>query len=198
MRSLTICLARYGGTESSKTTVTMESPILERDRTSSCFGIPMKASSSGQVTCCSTSPGAIPGASVTTTTWLFVRSGKASTGIVSIAYRPPAMRSDKPPSTIQRLARDLSINQRSICLLLSLHRGSAHFRFHHEAALCDNHFIWCQPLKDASPSLYGLRGSHKARLKVFRVFLDKHHVLIVRSEERRVGKECRSRWSPYH
>src|SRR3712207_9006257 len=24
------------------------------------------------------------------------------------------------------------------------------------------------------------------------------HVLGVRSEERRVGKECRSRWSPYH
>ena len=23
-------------------------------------------------------------------------------------------------------------------------------------------------------------------------------VLILRSEERRVGKECRSRWSPYH
>ena len=23
-------------------------------------------------------------------------------------------------------------------------------------------------------------------------------ILIVRSEERRVGKECRSRWSPYH
>ena len=23
-------------------------------------------------------------------------------------------------------------------------------------------------------------------------------VLIARSEERRVGKECRSRWSPYH
>ena len=22
--------------------------------------------------------------------------------------------------------------------------------------------------------------------------------LIIRSEERRVGKECRSRWSPYH
>src|SRR2546425_12843118 len=25
-----------------------------------------------------------------------------------------------------------------------------------------------------------------------------HHVNHVRSEERRVGKECRSRWSPYH
>ena len=31
---------------------------------------------------------------------------------------------------------------------------------------------------------------------------DKYHVYIankdIRSEERRVGKECRSRWSPYH
>src|SRR3712207_9597021 len=25
-----------------------------------------------------------------------------------------------------------------------------------------------------------------------------HHVQAPRSEERRVGKECRSRWSPYH
>src|SRR5258708_8877298 len=24
------------------------------------------------------------------------------------------------------------------------------------------------------------------------------HILGIRSEERRVGKECRSRWSPYH
>ena len=31
--------------------------------------------------------------------------------------------------------------------------------------------------------------------------LDKYKIeneVIVRSEERRVGKECRSRWSPYH
>src|ERR1041385_3435993 len=26
----------------------------------------------------------------------------------------------------------------------------------------------------------------------------KHRMVMVRSEERRVGKECRSRWSPYH
>src|SRR5256886_1301195 len=26
----------------------------------------------------------------------------------------------------------------------------------------------------------------------------KHHRHLQRSEERRVGKECRSRWSPYH
>ena len=23
-------------------------------------------------------------------------------------------------------------------------------------------------------------------------------IIVIRSEERRVGKECRSRWSPYH
>ena len=27
---------------------------------------------------------------------------------------------------------------------------------------------------------------------------DEEMILILRSEERRVGKECRSRWSPYH
>ena len=27
---------------------------------------------------------------------------------------------------------------------------------------------------------------------------DKEFIIFVRSEERRVGKECRSRWSPYH
>ena len=27
---------------------------------------------------------------------------------------------------------------------------------------------------------------------------DDGKILMVRSEERRVGKECRSRWSPYH
>ena len=27
---------------------------------------------------------------------------------------------------------------------------------------------------------------------------DEHKQVVERSEERRVGKECRSRWSPYH
>ena len=32
---------------------------------------------------------------------------------------------------------------------------------------------------------------------IHRSYLD-HGTIQVRSEERRVGKECRSRWSPYH
>src|SRR3712207_8350724 len=45
-------------------------------------------------------------------------------------------------------------------------------------------------------------GLAKAGFEV--VLLETRHVtaalsaMIVRSEERRVGKECRSRWSPYH
>ena len=27
---------------------------------------------------------------------------------------------------------------------------------------------------------------------------NKYSIILTRSEERRVGKECRSRWSPYH
>ena len=33
------------------------------------------------------------------------------------------------------------------------------------------------------------------RTTVPQIFIDAQHI---RSEERRVGKECRSRWSPYH
>ena len=35
---------------------------------------------------------------------------------------------------------------------------------------------------------------------LFRKFKNKKDIVLngVRSEERRVGKECRSRWSPYH
>ena len=29
-------------------------------------------------------------------------------------------------------------------------------------------------------------------------FIDRGLIVLDRSEERRVGKECRSRWSPYH
>ena len=37
----------------------------------------------------------------------------------------------------------------------------------------------------------------KADLKVGKKFINETYSSL-RSEERRVGKECRSRWSPYH
>ena len=60
-----------------------------------------------------------------------------------------------------------------------------------------------------NPFMSGLRGSENLR-SVVRLLAERHVDLIkilateragtpqTRSEERRVGKECRSRWSPYH
>src|SRR2546425_12994304 len=43
-----------------------------------------------------------------------------------------------------------------------------------------------------------LRGRLLARGHTFATQSDTETILHLRSEERRVGKECRSRWSPYH
>ena len=40
-------------------------------------------------------------------------------------------------------------------------------------------------------------GNHTA-LDHLNLSLDSGKIIGLRSEERRVGKECRSRWSPYH
>ena len=49
----------------------------------------------------------------------------------------------------------------------------------------------------------GLENSDKkhamtSEMKVLKADLPDSYFLFLRSEERRVGKECRSRWSPYH
>ena len=45
-----------------------------------------------------------------------------------------------------------------------------------------------------------LSGNDSVRLeKAAQLYLDGYaQSIVLRSEERRVGKECRSRWSPYH
>ena len=45
----------------------------------------------------------------------------------------------------------------------------------------------------------GTRGTGKTTIaKIFAKAVNCEHPVDGRSEERRVGKECRSRWSPYH
>ena len=49
----------------------------------------------------------------------------------------------------------------------------------------DVEVVYCVPAIDIVPVVEALKGTNVA-------------VGAERSEERRVGKECRSRWSPYH
>ena len=47
--------------------------------------------------------------------------------------------------------------------------------------------------------LIQLKLKNVALIEIIEINFDKGlNVLTGRSEERRVGKECRSRWSPYH
>ena len=50
----------------------------------------------------------------------------------------------------------------------------------------------CARLENVTVEPYGGVEYHKGTLA------GKQVVVCCRSEERRVGKECRSRWSPYH
>ena len=45
-----------------------------------------------------------------------------------------------------------------------------------------------------SPCGEGTNTYERLEMRIYKRVID----LVCRSEERRVGKECRSRWSPYH
>ena len=47
---------------------------------------------------------------------------------------------------------------------------------------------------------YEIRSEIIKELQGYKTGIDREHfaLSVLRSEERRVGKECRSRWSPYH
>ena len=50
----------------------------------------------------------------------------------------------------------------------------------------------------APPRLVEKKGTKSRVWQYFASEADDSGTIINRSEERRVGKECRSRWSPYH
>ena len=55
-----------------------------------------------------------------------------------------------------------------------------------------------QDSKALTPLFYEKARQHDPNQTILSKFFKGGRVLLCRSEERRVGKECRSRWSPYH
>ncbi len=49
-----------------------------------------------------------------------------------------------------------------------------------------------------APECFEIEDSLRRECTIPIMHDDQHGTAIIRSEERRVGKECRSRWSPYH
>src|SRR5258708_24787488 len=73
--------------------------------------------------------------------------------------------------------------------LYDLHQQLKHALFNFEAITSPNNEYY--------EAIFPHPGQEKFRVQIFSDKFDKSPVQT-RSEERRVGKECRSRWSPYH
>ena len=82
VRSATVWRACQMSVPQSNSTHTTENPVVDDDRTRRTCDAPLTAVSRGKVTRRSTSSGAMPGASVMTTTVGALRSGNTSTSMV--------------------------------------------------------------------------------------------------------------------
>src|SRR5436190_3807530 len=75
-------------------------------------------------------------------------------------------------------------------------------RRRHTRSLCDWSSDVCSSdlfVDETALINYGKSPQHQQAVRdVLRPLVDHYVVYDFRSEERRVGKECRSRWSPYH
>src|SRR2546430_14162625 len=89
--------------------------------------------------------------------------------------------------TLKELASDLEIAAVHIGMLGSV-----------KAVQAVAEFLQRQKLENVvlDPILKSTSGAELLELNGARLLIEK--LVPLRSEERRVGKECRSRWSPYH
>src|SRR5574340_1799220 len=108
--------------------------------------------------------------------------------------------SDSPPDLVLLDVMMPGMDGYEVCRRLKAHRATAHVPV-----------IFITALHEESDETRGLEAGGvdyvtkpisppivKARVKTHLLVYEQHCRLERRSEERRVGKECRSRWSPYH
>src|SRR2546430_5244630 len=99
---------------------------------------------------------------------------------------------------------------RRVCTFFFFSSRRRHTRFDCDwsSDVCSSDLVWAatdsfyrRVLADESVSHFFKTtdmGHLLARQSMFISMLLGGRVVYIRSEERRVGKECRSRWSPYH
>ncbi len=119
MRSETICRARYMSVPQSNSTHTAEKPVVEVERTRRTPVEPLTEVSIGYVTSFSTSSGAMPGASVMTTTVGALRSGKISTSLRRRMTVPKTSTRTMRMTTVSRLLSEKRIILLSIAVELT-------------------------------------------------------------------------------
>src|SRR5256886_7804195 len=97
----------------------------------------------------------------------------------------------------------------SVCLFFFFSSRRRHTRFDCDwsSDVCSSDLSGAQPAGEAAapPVSPPMAALSRARATVEKFFEQAANVVCtenvtqaLRSEERRVGKECRSRWSPYH
>src|SRR2546426_7330169 len=102
------------------------------------------------------------------------------------------MNTDESVAAFRGALAEVGIAPESIVRLLGTHHHVDHFGTsgpYQELTRAD---VYLHPLEaDRVTMMAHIEGENTE-------YMRRHGVPDVRSEERRVGKECRSRWSPYH
>src|SRR4051812_32769634 len=164
---------------SSKATVTTERPYLETERTSSTFGMPDIARSTGTVTYCSTSIGESAGAGVMICTWTLVMSGTASMGRSTAERTPTMIRRAVARRTIARWRSDqATMRPRKITSLL-LAEGALQDRALEREDAVDNHLLaGAQAAQDFDATAGGAAHRDRVSLEVAVGLADEDDLLV--------------------
>ena len=113
---------------------------------------------------------------------------------------------------LNKLVKQIEKSKIKYDYILGVERGGLIPAVHlsHRLGIPVKTLTWSSILKDSSMVTYFLLrnkklllvddivDSGKTFLEIFERFWNMDTAVLIRSEERRVGKECRSRWSPYH
>ena len=109
-----------------------------------------------------------------------------------------AARSSPPPQIMQQVLQDPTFQTNGQFDITKWQRyiSSAGSEFASQVEQLYRDYLPQRKLED-----YLTADVYVSEAKLWRIWRDQHEsvtVALLRSEERRVGKECRSRWSPYH